>query len=57
MAVVIGKRTLDVTAAEALDHVAGYAVSNDISARDVQFAEAQWTRAKSFDGFCQSDPG
>ncbi|HUG50579.1 MAG TPA: fumarylacetoacetate hydrolase family protein [Terrimesophilobacter sp.] len=56
LAVVIGKRTLDVTAAEALDHVAGYTVSNDISARDVQFAEAQWTRAKSFDGFCPIGP-
>jgi 5-carboxymethyl-2-hydroxymuconate isomerase len=56
LAVVIGIPTLDVSAAEALHHVAGYAVANDISARDVQFADTQWTRGKSFNGFCPIGP-
>lgn len=53
---VIGRVTLDVTVDEALDHVAGYTVANDISARDIQHSESQWTRAKSFNGFCPIGP-
>jgi 2-keto-4-pentenoate hydratase/2-oxohepta-3-ene-1,7-dioic acid hydratase in catechol pathway len=56
LAAIIGRPTRDVDAASALRHVAGYAVANDVSARDVQAAESQWTRAKSFDGFCPIGP-
>jgi len=51
LGVVIGKRAQRVTHAEALDHVAGYCCANEVSARDVQFADGQWTRGKSFDTF------
>jgi 2-keto-4-pentenoate hydratase/2-oxohepta-3-ene-1,7-dioic acid hydratase in catechol pathway len=40
----------------ALDLVAGYICLNDVSARDVQFADGQWTRGKSFDTFCPVGP-
>jgi 2-keto-4-pentenoate hydratase/2-oxohepta-3-ene-1,7-dioic acid hydratase in catechol pathway len=40
----------------ALDLVAGYLCLNDVSARDVQFADGQWTRGKSFDTFCPVGP-
>jgi len=52
LAVVIGRLMRDVDAADALEHVFGYAVANDVSARDVQFADGQWVRGKSFDSFC-----
>jgi 2-keto-4-pentenoate hydratase/2-oxohepta-3-ene-1,7-dioic acid hydratase in catechol pathway len=51
LAFVIGKTARNVTREEAWDHVAGYGVFMDISARDVQFREKQWFRGKSFDGF------
>ncbi len=51
LAVVVGRRARDVAAADALDHVFGYAVMNDITARDMQRAEPQWIRAKGGDGF------
>ena len=56
LAAVIGRTTLDVAVEDALTHVAGYTVANDISARDIQFSESQWTRSKSFDGFCPIGP-
>jgi 2-keto-4-pentenoate hydratase/2-oxohepta-3-ene-1,7-dioic acid hydratase in catechol pathway len=37
---------------DALDHVLGYRCANDVSARNIQYAESQWTRAKGFDTFC-----
>jgi 2-keto-4-pentenoate hydratase/2-oxohepta-3-ene-1,7-dioic acid hydratase in catechol pathway len=52
IAVVIGRRTRDVSAAEALAYVAGYAPLNDVTARDLQKLDVQFTRAKSFDTFC-----
>ncbi|HEU4702990.1 MAG TPA: fumarylacetoacetate hydrolase family protein [Conexibacter sp.] len=52
LAVVVGRAMRDVAQADALDHVGGYAVANDVSARDVQAAESQLLRAKSFDTFC-----
>lgn len=42
--------------ADALDHVFGYTIVNDITARNVQFSEAQWIRCKSFDGFTPVGP-
>ena len=56
LGVVIGKPAKDVTPETALDHVWGYTVVNDITARDIQFAEAQWSRCKSFDGFTPVGP-
>lgn len=56
LAVIIGKRAKAVPVDDALDYVAGYSVFMDISARDVQFREKQWFRAKSFDGFGPSGP-
>jgi 2-keto-4-pentenoate hydratase/2-oxohepta-3-ene-1,7-dioic acid hydratase in catechol pathway len=56
LAVVIGRRMRDVAVEHALEHVLGYTVANDVSARDVQFEDVQWTRGKSFDGFCPLGP-
>ena len=39
-----------------MDYVAGYTIVNDVSARDIQFAEKQWVRAKSLDTFCPLGP-
>ena len=56
LGVIIGRPTKDVSADDALDGVWGYTVVNDITARDIQFAEAQWSRCKSFDGFTPVGP-
>lgn len=56
LGVVIGRRMRRVATADALDGVFGYTVGNDVSARDVQFADGQWVRAKSFDTFCPLGP-
>jgi 2-keto-4-pentenoate hydratase/2-oxohepta-3-ene-1,7-dioic acid hydratase in catechol pathway len=53
---VIGRRAKGVAKRDAMAHVAGYMVANDVSARDCQFADKQWTRAKSFDSFCPCGP-
>ncbi|HUE95612.1 MAG TPA: fumarylacetoacetate hydrolase family protein [Longimicrobiaceae bacterium] len=52
IAVVIGRKARNVTAAEAGDYIAGYAPLNDVTARDLQNSDDQWTRAKGFDTFC-----
>jgi 2-keto-4-pentenoate hydratase/2-oxohepta-3-ene-1,7-dioic acid hydratase in catechol pathway len=51
LAVVVGERAKGVPRAAAFDVVAGYACFNDVSARDLQRADKQWTRGKSFDTF------
>ena len=56
LAVVIGKRCKDVPEAEALSCVFGYTILNDVSARDFQFKDKQWTRGKSFDTFAPTGP-
>ncbi|MFT4156874.1 MAG: fumarylacetoacetate hydrolase family protein [Microbacterium sp.] len=56
LGVIIGTPTKDVTEADALSHVWGYTIVNDVTARNVQFAEAQWSRCKSFDGFTPTGP-
>jgi 2-keto-4-pentenoate hydratase/2-oxohepta-3-ene-1,7-dioic acid hydratase in catechol pathway len=56
LGVVIGERARDVPVERALGVVAGYTCYNDVSARDVQFADGQWTRAKSFDTFSPLGP-
>ena len=56
LGVIIGRPAKDVSVDDALDHVWGYTVVNDITARDIQFSEAQWSRCKSFDGFTPTGP-
>ncbi len=56
LGVIIGKPARNVRVTDALDHVFGYTVVNDITARDLQFSEAQWSRCKSFDGFTPTGP-
>ena len=58
LAVVIGKPCKNVSRANALDYVLGYACANDVSARDWQkeWGGGQWSRAKSFDTFCPLGP-
>ncbi len=56
LAVVIGSRATCVSEADALDHVAGYTILNDVSGRDTQNAEKQWVRAKGFDTFAPTGP-
>jgi 2-keto-4-pentenoate hydratase/2-oxohepta-3-ene-1,7-dioic acid hydratase in catechol pathway len=56
LGVVIGRPARRVAAADAIDHVAGYVCANDVSARDIQFGDGQWTRGKSFDTFCPVGP-
>lgn len=51
LVVVMGRRARDVPAARAWDHIAGYLLGNDVSCRDLQNSDKQWTRAKGFDGF------
>jgi len=56
LAVVIGKRGKNITVEEAKDHIFGYTCFNDVSARDIQFKDKQWTRGKSFDTFAPIGP-
>jgi len=56
LGVIIGRPAKDVSVDDALSAVWGYTVVNDITARDIQFAEAQWSRCKSFDGFTPTGP-
>ena len=56
LGVVIGRAAKNVTPEEALDYVFGYTAVNDITARNIQFSEPQWSRCKSFDGFTPVGP-
>lgn len=56
LALIIGKRGKDIPIEEAFEHIAGYTVFNDISARDIQFGDGQWFRGKSFDTFAPMGP-
>ncbi|HBX70380.1 MAG TPA: 2-hydroxyhepta-2,4-diene-1,7-dioate isomerase [Chloroflexi bacterium] len=56
LTVVIGRRGRWITPEEALTHVFGYTVANDVTARDLQRSDGQWTRAKGFDTFCPVGP-
>lgn len=56
LAVVVGQTMRRVSERHALDHVFGYTIANDLSARDVQFEDGQWVRGKSLDGFCPLGP-
>jgi 2-keto-4-pentenoate hydratase/2-oxohepta-3-ene-1,7-dioic acid hydratase in catechol pathway len=56
LVLVIGKRGHSVTAEQAREHILGYTIGNDVTARDLQRSDNQWTRAKGFDTFCPFGP-
>ncbi len=56
LAVIIGREATRVSEKDALSYVRGYTVANDVSARDLQFSDGQWVRAKSLDTFCPLGP-
>ncbi|MFA0833155.1 MAG: fumarylacetoacetate hydrolase family protein [Methanobacterium formicicum] len=56
LAVVIGHEARFVSQEDAFDYISGYTVLNDVTARDLQQKDGQWTRAKSFDTFCPLGP-
>lgn len=56
LAAVIARRTHKASPAEARSNILGYTCANDVTARDVQRRDGQWTRAKGFDGFCPLGP-
>ena len=56
LALVIGDRCSDCTPEEALTKIWGYTIANDVTARDLQKQDGQWTRAKGFDTFCPLGP-
>jgi 2-keto-4-pentenoate hydratase/2-oxohepta-3-ene-1,7-dioic acid hydratase in catechol pathway len=56
LGVVIGRRARRVAAAEADRYIYGYTCVNDVTARDLQKKDGQWTRAKGFDTFCPAGP-
>ncbi|SPF56733.1 conserved hypothetical protein [Candidatus Desulfosporosinus infrequens] len=56
LAVIIGSTIKDVTEAEAAEAIFGYTCANDVTARDLQKKDGQWTRGKSFDTFCPIGP-
>jgi 2-keto-4-pentenoate hydratase/2-oxohepta-3-ene-1,7-dioic acid hydratase in catechol pathway len=53
---VIGKRGRNITAENARSYILGYTIGNDVTARDLQKTDGQWTRAKGFDTFCSFGP-
>lgn len=56
LAVIIGRHGRSVKEEDALEHVIGYSIMNDVTARDLQKRDGQWTRAKSFDTFAPFGP-
>jgi 2-keto-4-pentenoate hydratase/2-oxohepta-3-ene-1,7-dioic acid hydratase in catechol pathway len=56
LAIVIGKTGKNISVSEAKKHIFGYTILNDVSARDLQFKDGQWTRGKSFDTFAPTGP-
>jgi 2-keto-4-pentenoate hydratase/2-oxohepta-3-ene-1,7-dioic acid hydratase in catechol pathway len=56
LAVIIGKTGRWIEPSTALDHVLGYTIANDVTARDLQRRDSQWTRGKGFDTFCPLGP-
>jgi len=56
LAAVIGKVSRNVAAEDASEHILGYTAANDVTARDLQRSDGQWTRAKGFDTFCPLGP-
>ncbi len=56
LAVIIGKRGRSIPMDDAGSHILGYSLANDVTARDLQRADGQWTRCKGFDTFCPLGP-
>lgn len=56
LALVIGERCVDCTPEQARTKIWGYTIANDVTARDLQKKDSQWTRAKGFDSFCPLGP-
>jgi 2-keto-4-pentenoate hydratase/2-oxohepta-3-ene-1,7-dioic acid hydratase in catechol pathway len=56
LVVVIGKRGRHILPEDAAQYIFGFTVGNDVTARDLQFSDGQWTRAKGFDTFCPFGP-
>lgn len=56
LAIVIGAVAKDVSLESADDYIWGYTIANDVTARDIQDLDGQWTRAKGFDTFCPLGP-
>ena len=56
LALIIGKRGRWIPPDDAFDHVFGYTIANDVTARDLQRNDVQWTRGKGFDTFCPLGP-
>jgi len=56
LAVVIGKKGRWIDPGNAYDHILGYTIANDVTARDLQRKDIQWSRAKGFDTFCPLGP-
>ncbi|MBL1178977.1 fumarylacetoacetate hydrolase family protein, partial [Pantanalinema sp. GBBB05] len=56
LALVIGERCVDCTPEQAQTKIWGYTIANDVTARDLQQRDGQWTRAKGFDTFCPLGP-
>lgn len=56
LAIVIGRKGKNVPISKANSYIFGYTILNDVSARDIQFKDKQWTRGKSFDTFAPTGP-
>jgi 2-keto-4-pentenoate hydratase/2-oxohepta-3-ene-1,7-dioic acid hydratase in catechol pathway len=56
LAIVIGRKAKNIPVSKAESHIFGYTILNDVSARDIQFKDKQWTRGKSFDTFAPTGP-
>ena len=56
LTIVMGQIAKNVSIKEALNYVWGFTIANDVTARDLQFSDAQWARSKAFDTFCPLGP-
>lgn len=56
LAIVIGKRASRIKPQNAMEYICGFTILNDVTARDIQQKDVQWTRAKSYDGFAPIGP-
>jgi 2-keto-4-pentenoate hydratase/2-oxohepta-3-ene-1,7-dioic acid hydratase in catechol pathway len=57
LAIVIGRQAKNIKIEDAAEYIFGYSCANDFTARDLQLADGQWARGKSFDTFCPIGPG
>jgi len=56
LAIIIGKKARNISKSDAGKYIEGFTCANDVTARDLQNIDGQWTRAKSFDTFCPLGP-